>query len=47
MKRRKLWDNLNIGENILVLTEKVKRNSAPGKFYKHSRKDIYEKTNDQ
>ena len=24
LKRRKLWDNLNIGENILVLTERVK-----------------------
>ena len=40
MKKRKLWDNLNIGENILVLTEKVKRNSAPGKFYKHSVQNI-------
>ena len=40
IKRRKLWDNLNIGENILVLTERVKRNSAPGKFYKHSVQNI-------
>ena len=33
-KRRKLQENLNVGERVLVLAERVKKKSAPGKFYK-------------
>ena len=35
-KRRKLRENLNIGEKVLVLAERIKKKSAPGKFYKQS-----------
>ena len=34
LKRRKLRDNLNIGEKVLVLAERIKKKSAPGKFFK-------------
>ena len=33
-KRRKLQENLNVGERVLVLAERIKKKSAPGKFYK-------------
>ena len=33
-KRRKLREDLNIEENILVLAERIKKTSAPWKFYK-------------
>ena len=36
LKRRKLRDNLNIGEKVLVLAERIKKKSAPGKFFKQS-----------
>ena len=31
-KRRKLRENLNIVEKVLVLAERIKKNLAPGKF---------------
>ena len=33
-KRRKLRESLNNGEKVLVLAERIKKKSAPGKFYK-------------
>ena len=33
-KRRKLWENLNVCERVLVLAERIKKKSAHGKFYK-------------
>ena len=33
-KRRKLWENLNVGEKVLVLAKKIKKRSVPGKFRK-------------
>ena len=35
-KIRKLRENLNIGEEVLVLAERIKKKSAPGKCYKQS-----------
>ena len=40
VERRKLRENLNIGEKVLVLAERIKKKSAPGKFYKQSVQDI-------
>ena len=39
-KRKKLRENLNIGEKVYVLAERVKKKSAPGKFYKQSVQNI-------
>ena len=39
-KRRKLRENLNIGEKVLVLAERIKKKSTPGKFYKQSVQNI-------
>ena len=39
-KRRKLRENLNIGEKVLVLAERIKKKSAPGKFSKQSVQNI-------
>ena len=39
-KRRKLRENLNVGERVLVLAERIKKKSAPGKFYKQSVQNI-------
>ena len=33
-KRRKLRDNLNVGEKLLVLAERIRKKSVPGRFYK-------------
>ena len=33
-KRKKLRENLSIGERVYVLAERIKKKSAPGKFYK-------------
>ena len=33
-KRRKLRENLSVGEKVLVLAEGIQKKSAPGKFYK-------------
>ena len=35
-KRRKLRENLNICERVYVLAERIRKKSAPGKFYKQS-----------
>ena len=35
-RRRKLIENLSAGEKFLVLAERIKKKSAPGKFYKQS-----------
>ena len=32
--KKKLRENLNINEKVLVLAERIKKKSAPGKFYK-------------
>ena len=39
-KRKKLRGNLNVGEKLLVLAERIKKKSAPGKFYKQSVQNI-------
>ena len=39
-KGRKLRENLNIGEKVLVLAERIKKKSAPGKFYKQPVQNI-------
>ena len=39
-KRRKLRENLNIVEKVLVLAERIKKKIAPGKFYKQSVENI-------
>ena len=39
-KRKKLIENLNIGEKVYVLAERIKKKSAPGKFYKLSVQNI-------
>ena len=39
-KKKKLRENLNIGERVYVLAEIIKKKSAPGKFYKHSVQNI-------
>ena len=33
-KRKKLCEELNVGEKVLILAERLKKKSAPGKFYK-------------
>ena len=35
-KRKKLRENLSIKEKVYVLAERIKKKSAPGKFYKQS-----------
>lgn len=39
-KKGKFRENLDLGENVLLLTEKIKKRSAPGIFYKSSDQDI-------
>ena len=39
-KIKKLRKNLNIGEKVYVLAERIKKKSAPGKFYKQSVQNI-------
>ena len=39
-KRKKLRENLEIGEKVYVLTERIKKKSAPGKSYKESVQNI-------
>ena len=34
--KKKLRENLNINEKVLVLAERIKKKSAAGKFYKQS-----------
>ena len=35
-KKRKLSKNLDIGEKAMVLAERIKKKSAPGKFHKQT-----------
>ena len=39
-KRKKLREDLNIGEKVYVLAERIRKKSAPGKFYKQSVQNI-------
>ena len=39
-KRSKLRDDLSIGEKLYILAERIKKKSAPGKFYKQSVENI-------
>ena len=39
-KKKKLRTDLAIGENLLLLAERIKKKSAPGKFYKSSVQNI-------
>ena len=39
-KRKKFRENLNIGEKIYILVERIKKKTAPGKFYKQSVQNI-------
>ena len=40
-KKRKLSKNLDIGEKAMVLAERIKKKSAPGKFHKQTVQNIY------
>ena len=35
-KRIELRENLKVGEKVYILAERIKKKSAPGKFYKQS-----------
>ena len=39
-KRKKLREDLNIGKKVYFLAERIKKKSAPGKFYKQSVQNI-------
>ena len=39
-KRKKLRKKLNVGERVYVLAERIKKKSAPGKFYKETVQNI-------
>ena len=39
-KKKKLTENLRIGERVYDLAERIKKKSAPGKFYKQSVQNI-------
>ena len=39
-KKKKLGENLMVGEKVLVLAERIKRKAAPGRFYKQSVQNI-------
>ena len=39
-KKRKLFEDLNISEKVLVLDERINKKSAPGKFYKQTAQNI-------
>ena len=39
-KKKKLRENLNINKKVLVLAERIRKKSAPGKFYKQSVQNI-------
>ena len=40
-KKKKLWKSLDVGEKFLILAERIKKKSAPGKFYKKTVQNIY------
>ena len=35
-KNKKLRESLNINKKVLILAERIRKKSAPGKFYKQS-----------
>ena len=39
-QRKKLRDELFVGEKLFVLTERIRKKAAPGKFYKQSVQNI-------
>ena len=39
-KRKRLRENLNIGEKVYVSTERIKKKNATGKFYKQTVQNI-------
>ena len=39
-KRKKLREDVMVGEKVLVLAERVRKKAAPGKFYKPSVQNI-------
>ena len=39
-KKKKLQENLNVGEKVLVLAERIRKKSTPGKFFKKSVQNI-------
>ena len=39
-KRKKPRENLNIGEKVYILAERIKKKIVPGKFYKQSVQNI-------
>ena len=39
-KRKKLKENLKVGERVYILAKRIKKKSAPGKFYKQSVQNI-------
>ena len=40
-KKKKLREELNVGEKVLILAERLQRKPAPGKFYKQSVQNIF------
>ena len=40
-KKRKLHENLNIGEKVFVLAERINKKRAPDKFYKQTVQNIF------
>ena len=40
VKRKKLRDELFVGEKVFILAERIKKKAAPGKFYKQSVQNI-------
>ena len=40
MKKKQLREELSIREKVFVLAERIKKKSAPGKFYKQSVQNI-------
>ena len=40
LKKKKITEDLSIGEKVYVLAERMKKKSAPGKFYKQSAQNI-------
>ena len=39
-KQKKLREKLNVGERVYVLAERIRKKSAPGKFYKQTVQNI-------
>ena len=40
-KKKNLREELNVGEKVLILAERLQRKPAPGKFYKQSVQNIF------